>query len=55
MNLESSVDAEVKGFLEEIDTLKRLPDRHDHIIRYIGYQQTDKYLRIFTKLYDGSL
>lgn len=55
LELEFAVEDQIKGFFEEIDALKRLPDHHDHIIRYIGYQQTDKYLRIFTKLYDGSL
>ena len=53
--ISDSATEDIESFSQEIGKLSRFPTENDHIIRFIGYHQTKEHIRIFTKLYDGSL
>ena len=55
LSIDNSCTEDVKSFLEEVNKLSRLPSDNDHIIKFIGYQETLEHIRVFTKLYNGSL
>lgn len=55
INIEQSSEDDLDMFMMEIDKLQRLPSNNNHIINFIGYNQTSTVTQIFTKLYDGCL
>jgi len=50
-----SRESQVIYFQKEIEILKTLPSQNQHIIQYLGFQNTGRQIEIFTALYDGSL
>jgi serine/threonine protein kinase len=52
--LESATQYEIDSFVLEIENLKRLPENHDNIMQFLGFQMTSQYYRVFTRLYDGT-
>lgn len=55
LSLDFAVQYEIDTFIEEIDKLRKLPENHDNIVQFLGFQVTNEYMRIFTRLYDGTL
>ena len=53
--LNTCVQYEIDAFIDEIDKLRRLPENHKNIMQFLGFQVTNESIRIFTKLYDGTL
>jgi serine/threonine protein kinase len=55
LNVNECSEEDATEMMMEIDKLDRLPSNNANIIQFLGYQHTDTHIRIFTKLYDGSL
>ena len=53
--LNTCVQYEIDAFIDEIDKLRRLPENHKNIMQFLGFQVTNESIRLFTRLYDGTL
>jgi hypothetical protein len=55
LSLDFAVQHEIDSFIEEIDKLRKLPENHNNIMQFLGFQITKDAMRVFTRLYDGTL